>query len=260
MTKGESRRQAIVEQLKTVPMIPVAELATSLQVTMETIRKDLAILEENGTVVRIHGGAALAEGSGTAIPYDLRKSIHKEGKRQVAKAACGLINPGESILLEGSTTIVALCQELLEKEELLKTLTIVTNSFYIAQLFELGNLCQRFFFLGGWSASGEGATQGNYTAESIQRFNVNCAFLSGAALSKELHLSAYYEHDMYFQQSAIRSARKTAVLLNNSKFPASGLFMVDDMSGVDYLVTDAVFSERETQMLTQKDVLVVRDL
>ncbi len=257
MGRGDLRQQEILKELEAAPMIPVAELAETLQVTMVTIRKDLEVLEKKGLIVRIHGGAALAGRSGAPIPYSLRETIHKSGKKQVARAACSLIHEGDSILLESSTTTVALCHALLEREELLGTLTIITNSFYIAQLLKFGELCRKFFFLGGWSMPAEGATQGLFTAESIRSFCVDCAFLGGAALNRDFMLSAYYESDMYFQKTAIEGAKSTAVLLDSSKYPTSGLFVVSDMAAVDYLVTDIHFTDQEKKLLEQRKVAVV---
>ena len=251
MEKVKARREEILKLLETAPMIPVSELAALLGVTKETVRKDLAALEEQGLAVWRHGGAALAERSIAPVPYALRESFHKEGKRRIAKAACALIQERDSLLLESSTTVMALCQELLERPELLCTLTILTNSFYITQLFEMGSLVRRFFFLGGWFTASERATQGRYTYESLRQFHPDKALLSGAALNERMQLTAYYENDMCFQRESIQCAKATVLLLDKAKYPATGLFTVGDMSQVQYLVTDAEFPEREQQLLRE---------
>ena len=257
MDKIKARRQSIVKLLESAPMIPVSELAGLLGVTKETVRKDLTALEEQGLVVWRHGGAALTERNAAPIPYALRESFHKEGKRQIARAACALLQEGDSLLLESSTTTMALCQELLERPELLKTLTIVTNSFYITQLFEMGGLVKRLFFLGGWLTCSEGATQGQYTYEALQQFHPDKAFLSGAALNEEMQLTAYYENDMYFQQEAIRCAQCTILLLDKAKYLSTGLFAVSDLKSVRYLVTDAELPERVRERLRKRNVTFV---
>lgn len=257
MDKIKVRREEILKLLETAPMIPVSELASLLGVTKETVRKDLAALEEQGLAVWRHGGAALTERSAAPIPYALRESFHKEGKDRIARTACTLIGEGESILLESSTTTMAFCQAMLEKPELLATLTVITNSFYITQLFEMGGLVERLFFLGGWLTASEGATQGRCTCETLRQFHPDKALLSGAALNEKMQLTAYYEDDMSFQQEAIRCAKSTVLLLDKAKYPSTGLFAVGDMSRITYLVTDAGLPEHGQELLRKRNVNLI---
>ena len=250
MDKVKARRESIVKLLETAPIIPVTEMADLLGVTKETIRKDLTVLEKQGLVVWRHGGAALTERSTAPIPYTLRESFHKKGKRQIAKAACALIQEADFLMLESSTTTMALCQELLERPELLKTLTIVTNSLYIAQLFEMGALVKKLFFLGGWLTSSEGATEGRYTCDSLLRFHPDKVFISGAALDEKMRLTAYYENDMYLQRQAIQCGKRVILLLDKTKYPSAGFFAVSDLTSIHCLVTDVEFPERERKWLS----------
>lgn len=257
MDKIKVRRGEILKLLETAPMIPVSELASLLGVTKETVRKDLAALEEQGLAVWRHGGAALTERSAAPIPYALRESFHKEGKGRIAKAACALIQEEDSILLESSTTTMALCQALLERPGLLSTLTVMTNSLYIAQLFEMGSLVKRFFLLGGWLTASEGATQGPYTYKTLREFHPDKAFLSGAALNEEMELTGYYESDICFQQEAIRCAKSTILLLDKAKYPSTGLFSAGGLSRVAYVVTDAVLPEEGQERLRKQNVTLI---
>lgn len=254
MEKVKARRDEILKLLETAPMMPVSELAGLLGVTKETVRKDLAALEEQGLAVWRHGGAALTERSAAPIPYALRESFHKEGKRRIARAACTLIRENDSLLLESSTTTMALCHELLERPELLRSLTIITNSFYITQLFEMGSLVKNLLFLGGWLIASEGATQGRHTYEALRQFHPDKAFLSGAALNESMQLTAYYENDMCFQQESMQYAKSTILLLDKAKYPSTGLFTVSDLRPVQYLVTDAEFPEHGQELLRKQRV------
>lgn len=257
MGKLETRRQEIVKILAETPLITVTELAETLHVTMQTIRKDLAALETEHKVMRIHGGAALMDRDEAAVPYSLRKKISSEGKRKIAHAARTLIMDGDSLLLESSTTNAALCEALLEMPELLKTLVIVTNSMYIAQCLEMGNLCDRMLLLGGWSRASEHCTMGSFVIDTVDKIRVDKAFLSGAALSGQFTLSAYYEHDMQFQQHAIACANQTFLLLDKSKYPRSGVMRVATMDKMDCLITDIRFSEKEQKTLREIGVKLI---
>lgn len=258
MDKVEIRRRSILKILEAEPIVPVAKLADSLHVTMETIRKDLDALEQEGQIARIRGGASLVNQKPHPIPYIQRQEFHRTGKMQVARAACQLVGEGESLLLEASTTNVAFCRELLVQRELLKTLTVVTNSLYIAQLFELGELVDQLFILGGWIRPTEGATRGAFINECLDKFRLDKVFLGGAALDDEMNLSAYYEEDMLFQQRAIQRARTAVLLLDKGKYPSSGLYAVSDLEAIQYLVTDTEFNEEELAILREKRVELIQ--
>ena len=237
--KQEERRQKILNILTMVPIATVLELADQLDVTPETIRKDLTELAAAGEIVRIHGGAALAE------------------KVDIGRAAAELIDMGDSLILEGSTTVSALCSALAEEKNLLKTLTIVTNSFHIASILEMGELCSKFFFLGGRMSSSEQLARGPLTVDFMKKFCVNKAVLSGAALGEKLSVSAYYENDRIFQKTAMECADQTILLLDSSKYPESAVMEVAHLTDFDYLVTGIRFDEKKKNVLNGSRLKIV---
>lgn len=254
MGKLTERRERILKILENKQLTTVTDLSEELNVTTETIRKDLLQLENSGKIVRIHGGAALSNSSQELIPYNIRQNLNSERKQKVAACAADLIRKGEIVLLESSTTTAALCQELLKKPELLKTLTIITNSFYIVQCLKMGELCSRVFFLGGWMSTTESATYGSSTVEMLNAIRVNKAFLSGAAMNRKLELTTYFERDMLFQQAAIKYADETVLMLDSGKYPATGALTVAPMSDFRYFVTDIRFSREKKNLFKEWEV------
>ena len=252
MNKAEERYLEIVEILKNNPIATVAEFAEKLSVSPETIRKDLNYLSEQGTVVRIHGGAALASDKPVISPFESRKTRRQQQKRLLAQAACALIEPGDSLIMESSTTMV-----LAEDPELLKTLVIVTNSLHILTLLEMGRLCKRVFFLGGWVNQTEQCTQGQFTAGELKNFHVDKCLLSGAALGKNLMLSSYYENDMLFQKQAMECASQSVLLLESEKYPSSAVLSVASLEQFDYLVTNIDFDADCREKLEKAELKLV---
>ena len=258
MGKLENRRNSILKILEKTQLATVADLSEELDVTMETIRKDLLVLEDENKIVRIHGGAALANQEQDFIPYGIRKNINSEEKRRVAKKALELICEGDSILLENSTTTAALCQQLLEQPEILRTLTVITNSFYMVQCLKAGELCRRLLFLGGWVSSSESSTLGAVTTDMMKEIRVNKAFISGAALNDRLELTAYYERDMQFQQEAIRQSDEAVLLLDSGKYPKSGGMSVAGLEAFGALVTDLSFTESQKKELAERGIRLLQ--
>lgn len=249
MNKAEERYREIIETLKNNSIVTVTEFAKQLSVSPETIRKDLSTLAEQGVIVRIHGGAALSNERMVSIPFQFRETVHKEEKRELARAACDFIEPGDSLIVESSTTMVELVKVLLETPDLLKTLVIVTNSFHIMTLLEMGKLCARTFFLGGWMNAEEQATQGQLTVEELKGFHVDKCLLSGAALGKNLILSSYYEDDMRFQKQAVKSSARSILLLESGKYPSAAVLSVAPVESFDDLVTNIEFGKSDLEKL-----------
>ena len=120
MGKLNERRKNILQILEKSQLATVTELSEELKITTETIRKDLLVLEKEGSIVHIHGGAALSSQETESVPYSIRKSINSQGKRKAAVKALELIHSGDIILLENSTTTAALCQELIKEADQLE--------------------------------------------------------------------------------------------------------------------------------------------
>lgn len=256
MSKVEERREQITQFLQKLPLATVTDMAEQFHVTTETIRKDLQELQRQGKVVRMHGCAAMSS-EDAKVPYSFRERINVHGKVAIAKAAVELIQQNDSILIESSTTAAAMCHELLEKQELLKTLDVITNSFYFANLLQFGKLCARLFFLGGWVRASESATHGFYTAQLMSGLHVDKAFISAAALGEKMVLSSYYEDDMIFQQRAIELADQPILLLEKSKYPTSAMFSVCSASQMKVIITDASIRAGDIADLKKRGVEIV---
>lgn len=254
MSKIEHRHKKIVDYLSSTPIATIIELADFLQVSHETIRKDLNTLAEKDLVARVHGGVALAGKGSTSTSYDIRTNLNLEKKVKIAYAASKLIEPGDSIILESSTTNTELSKILLSDEDLLKTLIIITNSFRIANMFDANQSCSRLFFLGGWSNFSEHSTYGQFTIKALKAFKADKAFISGAALSKDFILTGYDDDDIQFQKQAISSAASSILLIDSSKLNCSALLTVCDCKTFDYIVTDKSFSTDDEQRLNALDV------
>lgn len=257
MNKAEERYNEIVEILKNNPIITVAEFAERLSVSPETIRKDLNVLADQGKVLRIHGGAALAGDKTVISPFQLRETVRQGEKRAIACAACDMIEQGDSLIIESSTTMVELVKILLERRELLQTLTIVTNSIHIVTLLEMGRLCARLFLLGGWLRESEQSTQGQLTSGELKNFHVDKCLLSGAALGKNLFLTSFYEEDMLFQKQAMKSASQAILLLEAGKYPSTAVLAVASLTEFDRLVTNISFDEEQRKKLDNSKLSVV---
>lgn len=257
MAGKDARRKKILELLAEVPISSTIQLAEATNVSSETMRKDLDVLAEDGLIIKVHGGVALANTNINEIPFDLRATRNVNQKKKIAKAAVQLIQENDSIVLESCTTSLELAKTLVRMPKLLETLVVVTNSFPITTLFEGGLKCKKMFFLGGWLDSSQYSARGHQTVKMLGNFHVNKAFISGAAITKALVLSGYYDDDVAFQKTAIQSADESILMIDSSKFGQAAILSVAHLSELDYLVTDKVFSKEEQESIVQRGVKII---
>lgn len=249
MNKAEERYQEIIAILKKNPIVTVSDFSERLSVSTETIRKDLNVLAEQGKIVRVHGGAALSGETSLSTAFQFREGVRRREKRMLGLAAAELIHPGNSLLIENSTTNVEFVKVLLERPELLATLQIVTNSAHILTLLRMGRLCKKLFFLGGQVNRDEEATKGSLMLSQLSGFHVDQCILSGAALGKSLVLSSYYESDMLFQKQSMALAETSVLLLEAGKYPEAAVFSVAPVTAFDCFVTNIELAETEKEKL-----------
>lgn len=236
--KLDKRRKEILSILSEVPISSTQQLADLTSVSNETIRKDLDVLADEGLIIKVHGGVALASAHANEIPFELRAATNWAEKRRIAKKALPLIEAGDTLLLESCTTNLELAKELVRNPELLESLMVITNSFSIAAAFDNGRKCKRIFFLGGWINPFQYSVLGHKTAAQLRDFHVSKAFLSGAALSSQFILGGYYDDDVEFQKNALTAAQKAVLMIDSSKFDRTAVFSVAHISRFNYLVTD----------------------
>lgn len=256
--KLNKRRQQILSILADVPISSTQKLAEATKVSNETIRKDLDALADEGRIIKVHGGVALANDNIDEIPFDLRATRNIDLKKRIAEQAVLLIQPEDTILLESCTTNLELAKKLLQDSKLLDTLIVITNSFSIATALEYGSKCKRMFFLGGWVNNKQYSALGHKTAKMVEDFHVSKSFISGAALSSQFVLSGYYDDDVEFQKKAIAAAQETVLMIDSSKFGQTTIFTVAPLSQFDYLITDKSLEMEERAYLAEHKIDYVK--
>lgn len=252
MSKAQERQNAILSSLRYVQISTAQSLAEEFNVSTETIRTDLKVLSQENKVVLTHGGVMLPADSDDYFPFDLRRKKNYASKSQIGKVASCLVEKGDAILLENSTTSLALIEALLKQKDLLETLTIVTNSFSIAALIEPSHLFKQFFFFGGWVDFTQHATTGSAMIEGLSQLYIDKAFLSAAALSRDGVITSYYENDRVFQRTALKQAKETILMVGKEKYGKEALIRVTDLSSFSKIVTDADLTEEEKQQIKNK--------
>lgn len=251
---ADERRFRITEILTRQRTVSAADLTSMLGVTAATIRRDLAALEGEGLLVRSHGGAVSKSSSTNFQPsYEAQGRSNPDAKRSIAAEAVKLILDGETIFLEGSTTVAEMAPRLQGHSRL----TVVTNSPLI--------LCrlQHFPGLNVMCTGGELRRDifylsGTWTQRSLSEIRVDKAFLGVSAIDPAYGISTASQAEASIKQSIARSSKVRIGLADHSKFGNQSFAYVGPVTELNTLITDAETPHGHIQALRDAGVQVIR--
>nr|WP_304150999.1 DeoR/GlpR family DNA-binding transcription regulator [Mitsuokella multacida] len=229
---GLERRQKIMEKIRLDRKVYVADLAKAFKVTEETIRRDLEKLEAQDLLRRSYGGAILTESTSEDFSYKRRSTINSESKLAIAEKAARLIQDGDTIMMDSSTTCQALLQRLKEQ----KDITIITNSIRLMNDFMGSGF--KMICTGGTMRESSCALTGSITSQTLEKYFVDFAFISCKGIDREKGIMESNESESRIKSIMIRQARKAVLLVDHSKFDKTAFVKCDDFSQIDTIVTD----------------------
>lgn len=225
------RYEKIMEVLLANKEVTVLELSEQLQVSGKTIREDLGKLEERKLLMRVHGGAMLAQGDQLGLLSTRETNIkHKAEKMEIAERALKYIQPGDVIALDGGSTILEIARRLDNQQ-----LTVITNDLYVInELIPKDQI--RLVVPGGYRV--RNFLAGDESVAYLQRLNVQKAFVSATGLHLEYGLSIYTGDLLAFKRAMVESAQTTYAVIDHYKFGQSALHTFAKLADIDVIITD----------------------
>ena len=170
------RRNEILEKLQTDRRVVVSELSQIYEVSEETIRRDLDKLVNDGYAIKSYGGAVINENMNIDLPFNIRKNRNVIGKQRIAELVAKIVQDGDSIMLDASSTAVYIAKGLKDK----KNLTLITNSMEIViELLDMSDW--RVLSTGGVSREGSFALVGTQTNRMLQSYHADKAIIRAKA-------------------------------------------------------------------------------
>lgn len=251
---AEERQRSIVDLVATNGRAGVGDLARRLEVTPETIRRDLEVLEDEGLVRRVHGGALPVAPVTTLEPsMDDRELVQSAEKERIATAAEHLLPAsGGSVIMDAGTTTGRLVGRLPPDTDL----TLVTNSVTnAARLTRHRHLT--LHLVGGRVRGATQAAVGPATVEALARLRVDVAFLGTNGLTAAFGASTPDPDESAVKQAMVRAAHRVIVLADATKFGREHLYRVMDAAEVDAVITDDGVDPVEVAALERLGVEVV---
>lgn len=246
------RRGAIANFVDKHGRASVEELARLLNVSGETVRRDLSVLASEGAVKRVHGGAVrpvLID----EVPIWARVSVHAEEKKRIARAALEHLPAKGVVLIEAGDTLTHLATALPQE----CALTVVTNACYMATIL-LKKPKVTVLMTGGRLRRETLAGVDHWALQALRDTNVDVAFLGTNGVSVKRGLTTPDPAEAAVKRAMLETGLKRVLLADNSKVGAVAMCRYGDIGDVDLLVTDSGVSAEAAEELRAAGVGVVR--
>ncbi len=228
------RRTRILEIARSAGKVEVDDLASRLEVTPQTIRKDLNVLAGQALLSRVHGGAVVTSGV-INLAYEARRSVASDAKARIGAAAAALIPDGASLFVNIGTTTEAVAANFAHHRNLM----VISNNLNVVDTLS-AHPAMELVCVGGKVRTGDRAIVGALAMRFIENFRVDYALIGISALDRDGSLLDFAIDEVEVSQTIIRNARKVILVADSSKVGRSAPVRVCGMEAIDYFVCDAI--------------------
>jgi DeoR family transcriptional regulator of aga operon len=234
---------AILQTLTEQPSVEVSRLAALFAVSEATLRRDLALLEEQRLLTRTHGGA-VAQDVGFELPVRYRGGQRRAEKRAIARAAAAELPPGPHVVaFTGGTTTSEVARGLADRSEL----TVVTNALNIAMDLVLRPRV-KLIVVGGVTRPQSYETVGPWAEDVVAAVNIGTVFVGVDGLSARGGLTTHDETEARINRAMIDRAERVVVVADSSKLGRVMLARIAALDSADVVITDGGAAEEVEEL------------
>lgn len=245
-----NRLTRIQHYLYTHGSTDIHALAQAMEISLPTVRRDLQRLEESGVVTRTHGGAMLAESTGTELAFSIREISGLMQKRTIANAAFTFLRPHSAVFLDAGTTVLQLAKRL---QVTPLPLTLFTNSLAVAEVL-FGVEPVQVFMLGGRLRHENKCVVGPLAEQAIEGLWFDQLYLGGSAVQPDNTVATPDGDEARLNASMLRRSTEHVLLVDGTKFGRHATYRVGALSEMSHIVTDQGLSETWRARLQQMDI------
>ena len=249
---AEERHEQILSKVKSLGRVLAKELAEELQVSIDTIRRDLTTMEEEGLLKRTHGGAVLLS-KVRRFPMDdrIRYSEGTEHQNAVAKLAASYIEQGDTIFIGGASIHYVLMKYLPFDRDY----TVITNSLIVAEKLKDYSNIETYIVCG--KVKSEEEIVDPLAVEFIRTLRIDTAFLTGGGISAKHGLSSSTPEGAIFQRAVAEISHRKICLANFDKVGTEFFVRTIDLKNIDVLITDWESPDGEIEKIRQMGIKVL---
>lgn len=247
------RHQQILGLARTAGRVDVNSLALTLDVTPETVRRDLSVLERHGLVRRVHGGAIPVERLGFEPGIADKEALLAAEKERIARAALAELPDAGTIILDAGTTTVRLAEILPSDREL----QVVTNSLPIATVLA-SRTNVSLHFIGGAIRGRTLASVGPWAERALADIHADVVFLGANGITPDRGVTTPDLGEAAVKRALVHAARRVVVLADHTKVGRSDFARIVGIDAIDLLVTDSGIADELVAELETAGLAVIQ--
>jgi DeoR/GlpR family transcriptional regulator of sugar metabolism len=241
---ANQRREKILELIREDGAAKVIKLAKIFKVSEVTIRQDLERLEQEGFILREHGGAFLKNVEDSVKSITLLNQENLEKKQLIGKKASELIETGDTIILDSGSTTTEIAKNLIGR----KGLTVITNALNIALILGAEPGIE-LIVTGGEFKPPTLSLTGQKAADFFEDIHVDKLFLATAGISLRSGLTYPSLSDIVVKKAMIDAADTTYLVADSTKIDKNAFASLGALSLIDYIITDASIDQTKAEIL-----------
>ncbi len=248
----EARRERIIAAVHENGRVRVSELSEEYDISEVTIRKDLEVLEAEGHLKRVHGGAVGLNKLYVNMDLSERYKTNSQAKKSLAELAASFIDDNDTIFMNAGTTLTYVLRAIRDK----KNISLVTNSIQNATeaaLYSSFNV----ILLGGELDSKYQFTFGADAEGQLENYRAAKCILSVDGISADSGLTLYYSNEASLARKMIESSQQTIVVADSSKIGRAVFARITDAKMTDVLITNSSEKRKELTALEKLGVKII---
>jgi DeoR family transcriptional regulator, fructose operon transcriptional repressor len=251
--RAEQRHALILEMLTVSGRVEMPDLRAALDVSEMTIRRDLADLESQGALRRVHGGATRPVSGSYEAPFAVRSQLRREAKRAIAQAAADRIADGGTVILDGGSTGLFIAEFLLDK-----VVTVCPLSLRAAFVLAASPTV-RLLMPGGFVRPGEQTLTGAEAILTLNEHLFDDYVMTVSGVSASSGFTEWNPEDAAVKRAAIANSRNCIAVFDSSKYGQAAFSRVAPLSAANVIVTDSGLSAtgRAELASTESELVIV---
>ena len=250
---ANERRNIILQMAKKDGAVTTASLVKHFGVSIETIRRDLLSLEENGHITRVHGGAVVASEMKNFLALEERNEENNTLKEELSSIAAEYVCEGDIIGVDSGSTAIFFAKELRKK---FRKLTVITHSL---DVFNLLSRHEGFSLIlcGGYFKSEENSFYGSLVTDTLSSLRTDKVFVCPSAISLKGGICDFEQNLYQVQKKLLSIGNSSFILADSTKFEKTALLKIDDMINEYTYIPDSHLSESLFNLYKESGLSVI---
>lgn len=228
------RQSDLLDEVRARGSVSVEALADKFGVTLQTVRRDVKLLADEGLLARFHGGVRVPSSTTENIAYRQRQQLNEQAKQRIARAVAKAVPENCSLIINIGTTTEAIAKALMRHTGL----RVITNNLNVATILSGNSQCE-VIVAGGSVRARDRAVVGEATIDFIRQFKVDIALIGVSSIESDGSLRDFDLREVKVAQTIIAQAREVWLAADASKFNRPAMIQLGTLSQIDRLFTDA---------------------